>query len=306
MGDVVYKNRFIGLDYELLVGKYINKLQLPFLVETLHLEQRKSGPRLALTFVEGESWSNFYKRSSKEEVLVSLMTLLQCVKTLPFTHYDLHLQNILTRSPTDFTIIDFGFSAIPSKEWDPSVKYVESSHLGLSTGIISAVVDPDYDKMLLISALLKSAYHFSLKEVVSTCLEWLRQAEFDHPLFYGYEHFLPLTLLNNYRALFYQNRAPLLSPTRTYTFSELVQGLDQLKEEAVKWLTMEHNYTKEDALLLYKNSSGKEGDLLTKWITEQETVIYDLLYGYKLYRIERRKSPSFEQVLSLIGRVLAG
>jgi len=274
VGDEVHKKRLVGLEYEYAIGQYINTLNSSSYVRTLGY---RNG-RLTTKYVPGYSWHQSLDSStSLVQSTVQALNILSLLEYLPFTHYDLHMGNVLFPLETQPCIIDMGCAAIPTPT---GIAYCEASYPALSCGIFPSVLDPDYDRMLFLLAMRRQAHHFHLPELTSFCQQALAAAHFDNPLFYGYEDFLPLDVIQRYRVLFYKDRQPLLTysaNTTTCSREELLSGLDVLQTKAL--------------------SSSQP---LDEWRHENEGRIYGLLHNYKRHRIANRVTPSFASIRTAV------
>jgi hypothetical protein len=275
MGAEVHKKRKIGLDYEYLVGRYLNTFHNSSYVETLGY---KVG-RLTTKFVPGTSWYSSLTASDikLETCTAQALAILQVLEQLPVTHYDLHTGNVIFPAGQQPCLIDFGCAAIPPAHWTPEVQYCEASYPAISCGIFPSILDPDYDRMLFLLAMSQLARRFQLTSLAGFCRGAITQAHFNHPLFYGYEDFLPLELIQRYHFLFHRDRQPLLVRVEPRTREELTQGLEQLQEEI-----------------------PRNPDKLEQWRCTNESRVYALLYGYKLHRIAQRKVPSFAAIRAAV------
>jgi hypothetical protein len=295
VGSLVYKKRRVGLEYEGMVGIYINSFNDPRYVRTVAFERRPSGDRLTTEYISGLTWHQTFKNStSYPETQALTLRILDMVKELPFTHYDLHMNNVIVQEDGVIRIIDLGFASIPSKEWTPDIKYIECSYPSLSCGILPSVLDPGYDLMLIVLSMFKQAKKFGDQRIGQFCMETIKNAEFDHPLFYGYEHFISLEVLNRYRNLFYPDKMPLLIPSnRSITYSELISGLEDLKLISILWLRRIHSCTETEAIVLFSDPTTNH---LLPWLQTHESRVYELVYAYKRHRIQHRQIPSLETV----------
>jgi len=300
IGEFVYKKRAVGLDHEYVVGQYMNTQHNPHYVFTEEYVSSGAGGRLATRYVEGKSWYEVMKQQETYEACRALnLSLLNALAVLPITHYDLHMNNVIvTSAPNAFRFIDYGFSALPPEQWQPTPRYSEASAAALTCGIYPAVFDPGYDRMLFLLALYKQATLFRHAELLSYCAEAIAVARFDHPRFYGYEHLLTAEFIQNYRNLFYTDRMPLLAPSNLrINYSNLVLGMEKLKVLAVRWLQKEHKLTEGQALAFVTNP---ERNYLNKWVRLHEREVYGLLYAYKRHRIATRVLPSFEAIRAMV------
>ena len=141
--------------------------------------------------------------------------------------------------------------------------------------------------------MFKQAKRYEQQVVAHFCMESIRTAGFDHPLFYGYENFISFDLLTQYKNLFYHDKMPLFHTLQSINYPELLQGLETLKYQAIIALCRRHSCTEIQARPLFNDT---EINHLLFWIAENEVAIYSLLYAYKRYRITHRVVPSFEVI----------
>lgn len=251
VGNFVHKKRLLGLSYEYLVGNYINSSNNPYCVKTVEYTKGK----LTTEFVPGATWYAHFKSATKYEDMYNLnLEVLEAVETLPVTHYDLHMSNVI-KTPTTVKIIDFGRSSLPPAYWGEE-KFTEGGIVSLSCGMIPSVYDPDFDKMLIVSALYKQSKMFVKGELERWCYDKIIKARFNNSRFFGYEHLIPIDYLEKVPGI-YKDRLPLL-----------------VGDEEIDKTTLE------EKLPLTRNSED----------------IYKLIYAYKRNRIRHRSSPSFKEI----------
>lgn len=302
IGSNVYKKRRIGLDYEGMVGLYINSLNSPYCVRTIAFEQRPRGDRLVTEYVAGLTWHQTYNQSTTLlETQALSLKILNIVTTLPFTHYDLHMNNVIIQEKTGLVkLIDFGFSSIPYEACDPSIKYIECTYSTLSCGILPSVADPGYDLMLIVLSLSKQAKRFGSQSLTNYCTEVIKKAGFDHPLFYGHENYLSIEVITRYRFLLYEDKVPLLPPsTKRIGYVQLLNKLEGLRVEAIQYLQEKYSCDSDDASRMTAEIGGVK---LHEWLELNERRVYGALYAYKRERIEVRVIPSVEELRRVMSR----
>lgn len=297
IGSRIYKKRKIGLDYEGMVGLYINSLNLPYCVRTVGFEARPQGDRLITEYLPGVTWYQKFKQStSLLETQHLTLKILNIVTNLPFTHYDLHMNNVIIQENGEVKLIDFGFSSIPYVH--SSVRYIECTYSTLSCGILSSVPDPGYDLMLIVLSLRKQGKKFKSPALTDYCTEVIRKAGFDHPFFYGHENFLPIDIITRYRYLFYADKIPFLPPsTKRLTLIQLMAKLEAFRGEALQYLQDKYSCNEDDASRITAEVGGSS---LNEWLKYNEERIYGCLYSYKRERIATRVIPTIEEVKRMV------
>lgn len=295
LGGVVYKQRRLGLEHEYRVGCYVNRLNDPRYVKSLTLTDCK----LSTEYVTGESWLNIVNQSKSLQALDVLNNeLLAFVEGLPFTHYDLHMNNVIVKNDHSFKLIDFGLSALPAHEWTNEIRYAQASPATLSCGLLPAVFDPGYDRLSFVYALYKQALHFKCQELLRDCTQLLKQARFDNLQFPGRENLLSQEFMNAYGHLFYRDRIPLLRPgTTVIGYDELLQAMNRLQVDASEWLARRYRVNEQQANLLL---TSNDQHYLHDWVLHNEERVYDPLYAYKRKRISHRRVPTFKKIRELI------
>lgn len=362
----VHKKRYTGLDYEYVVGRYINTLNDPCYMRTLDYRPARpvepppgesiaddstsssriptgrpgkarhtrslteaapqlldywSAPRLTTEYVPGVTWHHALGQGLQRRHSYDLtLALFEKMTTSPFTHYDLHLNNViltadfLRRDPPwspfhphtpgatnqGWKVIDFGLSAVPATAWDPVVRYAGSNYETLSCGIFPAVRDPSYDRLVLVSALQHQAHHYAHQSLEQYCHAVLREARFDHPVYYGREHLLPYSVIHSFRNLFYDDRMPLLPPSdEIVEFHDFMDRLEGLAATAYDYLTHTFDVSYAEACAMLQDPYQ---DYLGSWRQRHEDIIYGLLYAYKRARIRDRRVPELARLRSLMER----
>lgn len=265
VGDYVHKKRLFGLEYEYQAGLYVNSLKNPRLVETV---EYKPG-RLTTKCVIGSTWYTYYMKQESYEKLYDVnRKLLLLVKTLPFTHYDLHMSNVMVGDDNEVTLIDLGLASIPHNARADS-KYTEGNISSISCGIFPSIPDPDYDKMLLVHSLHRQSERFGKYELMRACQDWMEKAGFNNTSYPGYESFLPLDFVKQYSHMFYRYKLPLLKESSLLVDrSQLASYLHNIRSTQIEENT--------------------------------EETIYNLLYSYKRYRIRERITPSISTILDYL------
>lgn len=258
VGDLVHKKRLFGLSYEYIVGNYINSLNNKHCVKTVEYIKGK----LTTEYIDGSTWHSFLKTSDKYEQIYDInREVLEAVEFLPFTHYDLHMNNVI-KTTNGIKIIDFGLSAIPSSEWKGET-YSEGGLSSLSCGMIPSIIDPDFDKMLIILSLYKQAKKFNKGELERWCMEKITSARFNNPHFFGYEHLFSVEYLQNFDGILYNDRLPLINVTEEINKSTLEDRIRSVNRKDIN-------------------------------------EIYKIFYSYKKYRINNRKTPTFKEIKDYI------
>lgn len=217
---VIIKSGYKCLYTEYVVGETLNNINSPNLVKTLGYyevenfklpwERRATSPTnhyLILEYIKGITLKQYLERSSIQEGLEILITLIDIIiniqSQIDFTHYDLHLGNILitdnfARSkifkkliPVPI-IIDFGQSHVPGLEGMNSC--IDGNRMG--SGRVPAVFDPVFDITTLLQLVLgyygenifqkrRAKQHLTLQDKTMNTLikhvnKWLENSNFYH------------------------------------------------------------------------------------------------------------------------------
>ncbi len=259
---VIKSRNSISTEYEYVVGQYLNTLESNCFV---HTYGKYNDIHILFERVRGITWTKWIEEgASFEQSLELAHDVLKELEQFKLTHYDLHTDNVIVELDKNeeyignFKIIDYASMYIPP-EHRQAINYSPTNYKQIEYGMIPSVYDPYFDTHVLLGSLLTSYEDSISDDARNIILEILSKNNCSLDKYVGYEDFLkPLVRryyeLNKVIKKLYLDYSPLAVVDRKINGSSCRDELISLLQMSP---TQPDNY-------------------------------YNLLYEYKLYRVEEK------------------
>lgn len=286
-GDIAIKRKKYCRDcmeYEYNIGRELNNIvseldpKYHIVANTYDLLRYNNYSYIIIEFIAGitvrDLLSLYNQRNHiPEEILQRYANMVDIIRNFEcitgFTHYDLHLGNIITNDDLNtFYIIDYGYSHLDSiSGWAMASKY------SISIGAIPSVYDPMFDIVRLI--------------VIS--FDMLGKAV-PEPLFYMIQS-------NNFSPYTWEGMPSQYTEAQTYPGSEIIPELNALEElpdeygrESGWWISLSNVNCIDPVHSLYENLDKDE--------MNSRIIVGDSLTCIKRMAIGRRTGRDIDTILS--------